>query len=87
MNLQGLYAHTQKMLNDNELSVQDKCSLLEEWRRKTEAKIGTTILSSAGIKDAQEFLAYLSLRASAFDNASVCSNEQHAVVSDSEDSL
>jgi hypothetical protein len=62
MNLQRLYEYSDKMLNDDELSIQDKRSMLYEWRRKTEAKIGTTILSAAEIKDASEFLAHLSLR-------------------------
>jgi|14_taG_2_1085336.scaffolds.fasta_scaffold44016_1 hypothetical protein len=68
MNLQRLYEHTDKMLNDDELSIQDKRSMLTDWRSKTEAKIGTTILSAADIKDACEFLAHLSLRQSALAN-------------------
>ncbi len=62
MNLQRLYEHCDKMLEDDELSIQDKRSMLYKWRRKTEAEIGTTILSAAEIKDACEFLAHLSLR-------------------------
>ena len=68
MNLQRLYEYTDKMLNDDELSIQDKRSMLSEWKSKTEAKIGTTILSAAEIKDASEFLAHLSLRQSALAN-------------------
>jgi len=64
MNLQRLYEHSDKMLNDDELSIQDKRSMLYEWRSKIEAKIGATILSAAEIKDACEFLAHLSLRQS-----------------------
>ena len=68
MNLQRLYEYTDKMLNDDKLSIQDKQSILSEWKSKTEAKIGTTILSAAEIKDASEFLAHLSLRQSALAN-------------------
>jgi hypothetical protein len=57
------------MLNDEKLSIQDKRAMLSEWRSKTEAKIGTTILSAADIKDASEFLAHLSPRQSALANA------------------
>ena len=69
MNLQRLYEHTNKMLDDDKLSIQDKRSMLSDWKSKTEAKIGTTILSAAEIKDASEFLAHLSLRQSALANS------------------
>jgi len=72
MNLERLYDHTDKMLNDDELSVQEKRSMLYDWRRKTEAKIGTSILSASEIKDASEFLAHLSLRQSALANSKRC---------------
>lgn len=71
MNLERLYDHTEKMLNDDELSIQDKRAMLSDWRSKTEAKIGTAILSAAEIKDASEFLAHLSLRLSALANNTV----------------
>lgn len=69
MNLKRLYDHTEKMLNDDELSTQEKRSMLHDWRRRTEAQIGTTILSAAEIKQASEFLAHLSLRRDALANA------------------
>ena len=62
MNFERLYDHTEKMLNDDKLSVQEKCSLLSEWKQKTEAAIEKTTLYGTEIYQACEFLAYLSLK-------------------------
>ena len=71
MKTQRLYDHTLKMINDDNLSNQEKRVMLSEWKQKTEAKIGTSILSSAEIKDASEFLAQLSLWNSSLTNKKI----------------
>ena len=66
--MERLYDYCHTMLNDEGLSDKDKLALLREWKYKTERKIESSICDSKTIKEACEFLAYLSLRINAIKN-------------------
>mgnify|MGYP003637754170 CR=1 FL=1 len=61
MEVKGIIEYTNKMLDDKELSNEQKVELLETWEEKLQSKISQTILSSNELKELDTVIEHLKI--------------------------
>lgn len=73
--LNKLRGHVEKLINDNDLTDQDKRSILGVWRRRVEEKVTWAMLSDDEFEDTSKFLGDISLKRSEFIQITNLSNK------------
>jgi hypothetical protein len=61
MEVKGMIEYTNKMLDDKELTNEQKVELLETWEGKLQNKISQTILSSDELKELNTVIEHLKI--------------------------